>query len=129
MIKTAPGIYGVIYSKSLFPVTAGEITVDIPDGADEDIKSAQSWYEEVIEEENRITIVTHSLNVNDYWIGHFFYNDMERPEDACIVELNSREHLDSHWESNNAGGHYDCVKYEHIVNGNVIETINHTEND
>ena len=66
-----------------------------------------------------------NLNENDHWAGYFFYNDMEGPEDACLVECNTREHLDAHWESNSGGGHYDCVRYEHRVNGDVIDTINH----
>ena len=50
---------------------------------------------------------------------------MEPPSDACGLECNTREHLDIHWESNNGGGHYDCTHYEHVVDGEVIETIKH----
>ena len=54
---------------------------------------------------------------------------MEEADKACSVECNSREHLDAHWETNGSGGHYDCTKYEHVVNGNIIETIYHNEQE
>ena len=54
---------------------------------------------------------------------------MEEAEDAGPVEVNSKEHLDAYWETNNSGGHYDCTKYEHIVNGNIIATINQNEQE
>ena len=65
------------------------------------------------------------LNPNDYWVGYFFYNDMEDPEEAYPVYFNTREHLDIHWESNSGGGHYDCTRYEHIVNGAGYAVVNH----
>ena len=110
--------YGIIhYPEDFYTDTC------IPDGADsEDVESAYGWFEA---DDDAIYMEVISLNPNDYWAGYFFYNDMEEPKDACLVECNTREHLDIHWESNSSGGHYDCVRYEHRVNEEVIETINH----
>ena len=114
--------YLVIYEKSNWP--RQPIVTVIPDGADRDLQSALSWAEEVSEDIIEMSI--HILNHSDYWRGYFYYNDSEEPSEACPLECNSREHLDAYWETNNSNGHYDCTKYEHIVNGNIIETINHT---
>ena len=124
MIK--PLVYGVIYKKGLFRFNENT-NAEIPDGAGPDIEAAQGWYDAAVEPDDRIAIVTHTLNPNDYWRGWFYYNDMSDEDEADSVEVNSQDHLDIHWETNNSGGHYDCTKYEHIVNGNIIETINHNE--
>jgi hypothetical protein len=47
---------------------------------------------------------------------------MSDGEDACPCECNTEEHLDIHWESNSGGGHYDCLRYEHVVNGRIVTT-------
>ena len=125
-MKNKNFIYGVIYSKSLWK--EGEIDIVIPDGADVDVESAYGWYEAVTDDD-AIDFVVHHLNPNDYWVGYFYFNDMEEADKACSVECNSREHLDAHWETNGSGGHYDCTKYEHVVNGNIIETIYHNEQE
>ena len=117
--------YLVIYTRSIWP--GHPIETIIPDCADKDLLSALSWAEEV--EDDIIEMSTHILNHSDYWRGYFFFNDMEGPEEVAPLECNSREHLDAHWETNNSSGHYDCTKYEHIVNGNIIETINHYEQE
>ena len=124
MIK--PLVYGVIYKKGFFRFN-NNTKAEIPDGAGPDIEAAQGWYDDVIEPDDRIDIVTHTLNPNDYWRGWFYWNDMSDEDEADPVEVNSQDHLDIHWETNNGSGHYDCTKYEHIVNGNIIETINHNE--
>lgn len=124
-VKKLTNIYGVIYARSHWANGTHPVEMQIPDGAGEDIECAQGWAEEVVEPDDLIAIVTHTLNINDFWVGYFFYNDMEDGEDASPVECNTREHLDAHWETNNSGGHYDCTKYEHLVNGKVIETITH----
>ena len=126
MIK--PLVYGVIYKKGFFRFN-NNTNAEIPDGAGPDIESAQGWYDAVVEPDDRIAIVTHTLNPNDYWRGWFYFNDMSDEDEADSVEVNSQDHLDIHWETNNSGGHYDCTKYEHIVNGNIIETINHNEQE
>ena len=115
--------YLVIYEKSGWP--RHPIATVIPDGADVDVEAGLSWAEEI--SRDIIGQSVHILNADDYWRGYFFFNDMEGPEAADPLECNSREHLDAHWETNNSGGHYDCTKYEHIVNGNIIETIDHTD--
>ena len=76
-------------------------------------------------EENDWTVMKQVQVKDEYWVGYFFFNDMEGPEDACLVECNTTEHLDFHWESNNSSGHYECIRYEHRVNDDVIDTINH----
>ena len=115
--------YLVIYQKTDWP--RQPICTVIPDCADVDLDSALGWAEDMSEDVIEQSI--HVLNLCDYWRGYFFFNDMEGPEAAEPLECNSREHLDAHWETNNSSGHYDCTKYEHIVNGNIIETINHAE--
>ena len=110
-------VYGVIHcQEGTFRDT------EIPDGADSDASYAWDWYEE---NQEAIYMEVLNLNPNDHWVGYFFFNDMEGSEDACPVRCNTAEHLDIHWESNNAGGHYDCIRYEHRVNDDVIDTINH----
>ena len=94
----------------------------IPDGAEDSAEYAWEWYQE---DNDAIYLEVVNLNPTDYWVGYFFYNDMEGPEDACPVECNTQEHLDAHWESNNSSGHYECIRYEHRLNDDVIDTINH----
>ena len=89
----------------------------IPDGmAESDSEYAYLVFKSVMTLKQLIWRVV-TLNETDYWRGWFFYNDMEDGDDACPVEVNTEEHLDLHWESNSGGGHYDCMRYEHIVNG------------
>ena len=109
-------IYAVIYSG---------LRITIPDGAGPDVECAYSWY---LADDDYLWMEVLNLNTSDFWRGYFYWNDMEEADDACEEEFNTQEHLDAHWDSNNAGGHYDCTKYEHIVNGEVIETINHSNN-
>ena len=114
-------VYGIIHCEE-----DSFRSVIIPDGADNDADYAWQWYEEA---EDAIYMEVVNLNPNDHWAGYFFFNDMEGPEDACLVECNTQEHLDFHWESNNSSGHYECVRYEHRVNDDVIDTINHNYYD
>jgi len=107
-------VYGIIYSPNTWVGTM------IPDGADIDADFAYSWFQEYDDEASHMTVVT--LNRDDYWRGHFFYNDDDDGESACPVEVNTEEHLDFHWESNSGGGHYDCLRYEHVVNGRIVTT-------
>ena len=92
----------------------------IPDGAECDAEYAYSWFLEFDPDSTHMEVVT--LNQDDYWRGWFFYNDMEDGDEACPVDVNKHDQLDIHWESNNAGGHYDCMRYEHIVNGRIVTT-------
>ena len=64
------------------------------------------------------------LNVNDCWIGYFYYNDDEvfDIDTASKYPFNTREHLQSFWERNPYQGHYVWGRIEHIVNGVVVET-------
>ena len=116
--------YLVVYAKSFWP--DHPIETIIPDCACTDLDFAYGMAE-VIEQEI-IEMSVHVLNPSDYWRGWFYFND-DSDDEPCPLECNSREHLDAHWETNNSGGHYDCNKYEHIVNGNIIETINHNEQE
>jgi len=107
-------VYGIVY----FPGAYQEYV--IPDCAEEDAEYA---YEQLYREDNdavSMTLVT--LNPDDYWCGWFFYNDMEDGDEACSYRCNTEEHLELHWESNNSGGHYDCLRYEHVVNGRIVTT-------
>lgn len=106
-------VYGIVHCPGSFNQYL------IPDGAESDAEYAYSWFQED-DEATHMEVVT--LNQDDYWQGWFFYNDMEDGDDACPCYVNTEEHLDSHWESNNSGGHYDCLRYEHIVNGRVLTT-------
>ena len=109
-----PQVYGIVH----YPGAWNEHM--IPDCAEEDAEYA---YEYLYREDNdavSMTLVT--LNPDDYWRGWFFYNDMEDGDEACACDVNTEEHLDLHWESVSAGGHYDCMRYEHIVNGRIVTT-------
>ena len=106
-------VYGIVHSPDAWDA------MFIPDGAESDIEFVWGWY---LEDENATHLEVVTLNEDDYWRGWFFYNDMEYGDDACRVEVNTEEHLDLHWESNSAGGHYDCMRYEHIVNGRIVTT-------
>ena len=106
-------VYGIIH----YPEAYNEDV--IPDTAELDTEYAWGWYLED-DEATQMTVVT--LNQDDYWRGWFYYNDMTDGEDACPCECNTEEHLDIHWESNNAGGHYDCLRYEHVVDGRIVTT-------
>ena len=92
----------------------------IPDGAESDVEYAYGWFKEYDDEATHMEVVT--LNETDYWRGWFYYNDMDDGEDAYPVEVNTEEHLDIHWESNSGGGHYDCLRYEHVVNQRIVTT-------
>ena len=106
-------VYGIIHCPESY------IENQIPDGADPDIDYAYEWFKED-EDAESLTVVT--FNEADYWRGWFYYNDMSDGEDAGPVEFNTLEHLDLYWDSNNGDGHYDCLRYEHIVNGRIVTT-------
>ena len=106
-------VYGIVHSPSAYNSDV------IPDGADIDFDYAWDLFKED-NDSTSLTVLT--LNPNNYWRGWFFYNDMEDGNDACPVDVNTQEHLDLHWESNSGGGHYDCMRYEHIVNGRIVTT-------
>jgi hypothetical protein len=106
-------VYGIIHSD--------DASIDhlIPDLAEQDAEYAYDRYMEDTEAD-WLEVVT--LNEDDYWRGWFYYNDMDDGEDAVPCEANTQEHLDLHWESNRGGGHYDCLRYEHVVNGRIVTT-------
>ena len=106
-------VYAIVHSPDAWDA------MFIPDGAESDIEFAWGWY---LEDENATHLEVVNLNEDDYWRGWFYYNDMDEGEDACRVEVNTEEHLDLHWESNSAGGHYDCLRYEHVVNNRIVTT-------
>jgi hypothetical protein len=106
-------VYGIIH----YPEAYNEDV--IPDCAEPDTQYAWGWYLED-DEATQMTVVT--LNQDDYWRGWFYYNDMSDGEDAAPCECNTEEHLDLHWESNSGGGHYDCLRYEHVVDGRIVTT-------
>ena len=107
-------VYGIIHCPESY------IEDVIPDGAENDVVYAYSWFMEYDENATHMEVVT--LNQDDYWRGWFYYNDMDDGEDAAPVEVNTEEHLDIHWESNSGGGHYDCLRYEHVVNNRIVTT-------
>ena len=107
-------VYAVIHIESTYQPLC------IPDGAEADVEYAYGWF---TGDDDAIWMEVLKLNTSDFWRGWFYFNDMEGPDEACEVDVNTKDHLDIHWESNNAGGHYDCSRYEHIVNGVVTETI------
>ena len=96
---------------------------DIPDCADEIHYGYGYAYDYLYQDDDdAVSMTVLTLNENDYWRGWFFYNDMEDGNEACPCDVNTEEHLDLHWESNSGGGHYDCMRYEHIVNGRIVTT-------
>ena len=109
-------VYGVIHTDSEWRPLV------VPDGADVDLESPYAWF---MFDDDAIWMEAVKLNTDDYWVGHFFYNDMEGPEGACPQYFNTLEHLVAHEETNNSSDHYDCTSYEHIVDGVVVEVINH----
>ena len=108
-------VYGVIHNED---DSYRELT--IPDGAEIDIQSAYGWFQF---DDDAVWMEVVTLNPSDFWRGWFYYNDMDEPEDASPIEFNTREHLDLHWETNSGGGHYDCSRIEHILDNEVVETI------
>ena len=107
-------VYGIVH----FPEAYNQDV--IPDCAEpEGVSYSYDLYMDD-DEATQLTVVT--LNQDDYWRGWFYYNDMSDGEDACPCECNTEEHLDIHWESNSGGGHYDCLRYEHVVNGRIVTT-------
>ena len=64
------------------------------------------------------------LNVNDYWMAYCYYNDEDEfdIDDATECPFNTREHISSYLEMNEAGGHFVWGRIEHIVNGVVVES-------
>jgi hypothetical protein len=106
-------VYGIVHIPNAY---ANNV---IPDTADIDVGYAWDLFRDD-NDADYLTVVT--LNPDDYWRGWFFYNDMDNGEDACPCDCNTQEHLDLHWESNSGGGHYDCLRYEHIVNDRIVTT-------
>ena len=106
-------VYGIIHFDD------PHIDCLVPDLAESDAEYAYGMYMEDTEAD-WLEVIT--LNEDDYWRGWFYYNDMDDGEDACPCECNTQEHLDLHWESNSGGGHYDCLRYEHVVNGRIVTT-------
>ena len=109
-------VYGVIHNEE-----DAWRKLTIPDGADIDIESAYSWFQF---DDDAVWMEVVKLNPNDYWVGYFFYNDMSDPEEAERLCFNTLEHLETHLETNNGGGHYDYTRYEHIVNGEGYAVVN-----
>ena len=109
--------YGVVHYES-------DYTNDhIPDCADTGDYGYEYAYDySYMEDDDAVSMTVLTLNQDDYWRGWFFYNDMDDGEDACPCDVNTEEHLDLHWESNSGGGHYDCLRYEHVVNGRIVTT-------
>jgi len=96
---------------------------DIPDCADTGHYGYDYAYEYFYQDDDdAVTMTVLTLNQDDFWRGWFFYNDDEDGETACPSDVNTQEHLDLHWDSTSGGGHYDCLRYEHIVNGRIITT-------
>ena len=110
-------VYAIIHNKE---GSWRELT--IPDCAGPDIGYAYGWF---TQDEDAEWMEVVKLNPDDFWRAYFYFNDSEGPEAACEHEFNTREHADIHWESNNGDGHYDCSHYDHVVNGVVVETIEH----
>ena len=106
-------VYGIIHRPEAYNEDL------IPDGAEPNIDYAYEWFRED-EDADYLTVVT--LNESDYWRGWFYYNDMSDGEDAAPVEFNTQEHLDLHWDCNNGDGHYDCLRYEHLINDRIVTT-------
>ena len=109
--------YAVVHYES-------EYTQDgLPDCADEKHYGYDYAYDySYMEDNDAVSMTVLTLHQDDYWRGWFFYNDMDDGEDACPCDVNTEEHLDLHWESNSGGGHYDCLRYEHIVWGVIVTT-------
>ena len=107
-------VYGIVH----FPEAFNQDV--IPDCAEPECVSYSYDLYMDDDEATQLTVVT--LNQDDYWRGWFYYNDMSDGEDAYPCECNTEEHLDIHWESNSGGGHYDCLRYEHVVNGRIVTT-------
>ena len=106
-------VYGIVHSPNAWD------EMFVPDGAATDIDFVWGWF---LEDEDATHLEVVTLNQDDYWRGWFYYNDMSYGEDAGPVEVNTEEHLDLHWEANNSSGHYDCLRYEHVVNERTVTT-------
>lgn len=106
--------YGIVY----FPGAYQEEV--IPDGAYED--GPDYAFDLYKDDDEAVSMTVVTLNPQDFWRGWFFYNDGSDGEDAAPENFNSQEHLELHWESNSGGGHYDCLRYEHIVNERIVTT-------
>lgn len=107
-------VYGIIHSSD------PHIDCLIPDCAEPGY--AEYAYDRYLEDTEADWLEVLTLNEDDYWRGWFYYNDMSDGEDAAPCEVNTEEHLDWHWESNSGGGHYDCLRYEHVVNNRIVTT-------
>jgi len=106
----------------------GEIaTIPDPCGGDVDY-SYDFFYGDSAMGENDWTVMKQVQVKSEYWTGYFFYNDeVEDPdpeEDCDQLCFNTREHLDIYWGNNDSGGHYDCLKIEHWVDGDLKEHLN-----
>ena len=107
-------VYGIIHSDD------PHIDCLVPDCAEP--RGALFAYDRFMEDTEADWLEVVTLKEDDYWRGWFYYNDMSDGEDACPGEVNTEEHLDWHWESNCGGGHYDCLRYEHVVNNRIVTT-------
>ena len=116
--------YYIIYNEE------GEIeTIPDPCGGESDY-SYDFFYGDNSFGENDWTVMKQVQVKSEYWVGYFFFNDMDEPEDKdeCDdIAFNSMEHLDIYWSNNDSGGHYDCLKIEHWVDGDLKEHFNPDE--
>ena len=107
-----------------------EVTIPDPSGGDVDY-SFQYFFGEYGKFENDWSVMKQvNLNKDDYWIGYFYFNDMEDPQhtDECDdICFNTKDHLELYWGMNDCGGHYDCLKIEHWVDGDLKEHFNPDE--
>jgi hypothetical protein len=63
------------------------------------------------------------LNKNDYFIAYVYDNEYESSDKAIANEFNSIEDAMTYCYTESATGHIFFDKADHVVNGQVVETI------
>ena len=65
-----------------------------------------------------------SVNVNHFFRGVFFDNEMDEydEENFYPTDMNSEKHLECYHECNNVHGHYQFIRMEEWVDGVLVKT-------
>ena len=77
-------------------------------------------------EDGEFTCTEVKVNENHYFKGYFFWNDMDDYDDKdehYPVCFNNMKDMDDYDDSNNSSGHFQCTYVEEWVDGQLVNTV------
>lgn len=83
----------------------------------------ESQAAEMCDDWDYVSYIREHVSDTDYVKAWFYYNDEEDHLDACEYLFNSVEQMFQYQDSNGAGGHLTCDRYESYENGELASTV------